>query len=171
MKVNGRLSFSLLIGLVISACAFAAQEQSYPTRAVRLVAPSSTGGGTDITARIIAPKLGEHLRHQIIVENRPGAATMIGSEIVARSLPDGYTLMLCSTPLATNPAIHKKMPYDALRDFAPITQIVSMPNMLVSHPSLPVRSVKQLIAFAKSRPGRITSESSRPLEPLGRLSI
>jgi tripartite-type tricarboxylate transporter receptor subunit TctC len=122
--------------------------------------PSSPGGGTDITARIIAPKLGEGLRQQVVIENRAGAGTMIGTEVVARAAPDGYTLLLASTPLAINPAMYAKIPYDALRDFAAVTQVVSLPNLLVAHPSLPVRSVKELIAFAKSRPGQLTYASA-----------
>jgi tripartite-type tricarboxylate transporter receptor subunit TctC len=129
-------------------------------RAVRLVVPSSPGGGADITARIISPKLSEYLRQQVIVDNRAGAGTLIGGELVARAAPDGYTLLLGSTPMAINPAMYKKVSYDALRDFVPVTQIVSVPNLLIAHPSLPVKSVKELIAFAKSRPGRLTFASA-----------
>src|SRR3972149_8670876 len=101
--------------------------QSYPTRTGRLVVPSSPGGGADFTARVIAPKLSEYLRQQVVVENRAGAGTMIGGEVVARSAPDGYTLLLATAPLAINPAMYKKVPYDALRDFAPVTQVVALP--------------------------------------------
>jgi tripartite-type tricarboxylate transporter receptor subunit TctC len=147
-------------GAALLGCALAAHGQTYPMRAVRLVVPSSSGGGSDITARIIAPRLSEYLRQQVVVENRPGAGTMIGTEVVARSAPDGYTLLMASTPLAINPAMYQKVPYDALRDFAPITQVVSLPNLLISHPSLPVKTVKELIAFAASRPGRLTFASA-----------
>ena len=135
-------------------------QQNYPVRAVRLVVPSSPGGGTDITARIIAPKLGEYLGQQVVVENRPGAGTMIGGESVARAAPDGYTLLMGISTLAINPAMYRKVPYDALKDFAPISQVVALPNILVTHPSLPVKSVKELIAFAKSRPGQINFASA-----------
>jgi tripartite-type tricarboxylate transporter receptor subunit TctC len=141
-------------------CGAAQAQQNYPVRPVRLIVPSSPGGGTDITARIIAPKLGEYLGQQVVVENRPGAGTMIGGEAVARAAPDGYTLLMGISTLAINPAMYKRVPYDALRDFAPISQVVALPNMLVTHPSLPVKSVKELIAFAKARPGQINFASA-----------
>ena len=150
----------LWAGAALLGCTLAAYGQTYPARAVRLVVPSSPGGGSDITARIIAPRLSEYLRQQVIVDNRAGAGTMIGGELVARAAPDGYTLLLGSTPMAINPAMYKKVSYDALRDFVPVTQIVSVPNLLIAHPSLPVKSVKELIAFAKSRPGRLTFASA-----------
>jgi tripartite-type tricarboxylate transporter receptor subunit TctC len=144
---------SFIIGCVLAAGI--ASAQPYPTRPVRLVVPSAPGGGTDITARIIAPKLSELLGQQVIVENRAGAGTMIGGEVVARAAPDGYTLLMGISTLAINPAMYKKVLYDALKDFAPISQVVSLPNVLVTHPSLPVRTVKELIAFARARPGQI----------------
>jgi tripartite-type tricarboxylate transporter receptor subunit TctC len=129
-------------------------QQGWPVRAVRLVVPSAPGGGTDITARIIAPKLSEQLGQQVVVENRAGAGTMIGAEAVARAAPDGYTLLMGISTLAINPAVYRKVPYHALKDFAPVSQVVSLSNLLVTHPSLPVKSVKELIAFAKARPGQ-----------------
>ncbi len=150
----------LAIGATLLGCALAAQGQNYPTRAIRWVVPSSPGGGSDFTARIIAPKLSEYLRQQVVVENRGGANTMIGTEVVARAAPDGYTLLLVSAPFTINPAMYKKIPYDAMRDFAPITQAVSLPNILIAHPSLPVRTVKDLIAFATSRPGELSFASA-----------
>ena len=135
-------------------------QQPYPARPVRLVVPSAPGGGTDITARVMAPKLGEFLGQQVVVENRAGAGTMIGGEVVARAAPDGYTLLMGISTLAINPAMYKKVPYDALKDFAPITQAVSLPNILVTHPSLPVKTVKELIAFAKARPGQLQFASA-----------
>jgi len=150
----------LWAGAALLGCTLAAFGQTYPARAVRLVVPSSPGGGSDITARIIAPRLSEYLRQQVIVDNRAGAGTMIGGELVARAAPDGYTLLLGSTPMAINPAMYKKVSYDALRDFVPITQIVSVPNLLIAHPSLPVKTVQDLIALAKSRPGQLTFASA-----------
>ena len=147
-------------GAALLGCTLAAYGQTYPARAVRLVVPSSPGGGSDITARIIAPRLSEYLGQQVMVDNRAGAGTMIGGELAARAAPDGYTLLLGSTPMAINPAMYKKVSYDALRDFVPITQIVSVPNLLIAHPSLPVKSVTELIAFAKSRPGQLTFASA-----------
>lgn len=151
------------LGILLAAvalCGAAQAQQNYPVRPVRLIVPSSPGGGTDITARIIAPKLGEYLGQQVVVENRPGAGTMIGGEAVARAAPDGYTLLMGISTLAINPAMYKRVPYDALRDFAPISQVVALPNMLVTHPSLPVKSVRELIAFAKARPGQINFASA-----------
>ena len=157
-SVNRSIYSAALVAL-LSAASYVAStahaQQNYPVRPVRLVVPSSPGGGTDITARIIAPKLGEYLGQQVVVENRPGAGTMIGGEFVARAAPDGYTLLMGISTLAINPAMYKKVPYDALKDFAPISQVVALPNILVTHPSLPVKSVKELIAFARKRPGEI----------------
>jgi tripartite-type tricarboxylate transporter receptor subunit TctC len=138
----------------------AGAQPSYPAKPVRLVVPSAPGGGTDITARVMAPKLSEFLGQQVVVENRAGAGTMIGGEVVARSAPDGYTLLMGISTLAINPAMYKKVPYDALKDFAPVTQAVSLPNLLVVHPSLPVRTVKELVAFAKARPGQLQFASA-----------
>lgn len=140
--------------------AHALAQQGYPARPVRLIVPSSPGGGTDITARLIAPKLSEYLGQQVVVENRPGAGTMIGGEAAARAAPDGYTLLMGISTLAINPAIYKKVPYDALRDFVPISQAVSLSNILVTHPSLPPRNVRELIAFARARPGQINYASA-----------
>jgi len=157
-----RIDMPLLSVLVLSlaASSTAHAQQSYPARPIHLIVPSSPGGGTDITARLIAPKLSGELGHQVVIENRAGAGTMIGGELVARAAPDGYTLLMGISTLAINPAMYRKVPYDALKDFAPISQVVSLPNILVAHPSLPVRNVKDLIAFAKSRPREINFASA-----------
>jgi tripartite-type tricarboxylate transporter receptor subunit TctC len=144
---------------IFSAAAAVAFAQDYPTRPVRLVVASTPGGGTDISARLIAPKLSEYLGRQVVVENRPGATTMIGAEFVARSAPDGHTLLMGVSSLTINPYIQTKVPYDAAKDFAPISQVVVVPNLMVSHPSLPVRSATELIAFAKVRPGQLNFAS------------
>jgi tripartite-type tricarboxylate transporter receptor subunit TctC len=148
------LMLAMMFALALAGVPAQAQ-QPWPVRAVRLVVPSAPGGGTDITARIIAPKLSEQLGQQVVVENRAGAGTMIGGEVVARAAPDGYTLLMGISTLAINPSMYRKVPYDALKDFAPISQVVSLSNLLVTHPSLPVQSVKTLIAFARTRPGEI----------------
>jgi tripartite-type tricarboxylate transporter receptor subunit TctC len=150
----------ILLCAALAAVFSPAQAQQYPTKPVRLVVPAAPGGGTDITARIIAPKLSEQLGQQVVVENRAGAGTMIGSEAVARAAPDGYTLLMGISTLAINPAMYKKVPYDALKDFAPISQVVSLPNVLVTHPSLPVKTVKELVAFARARPGQLNYASA-----------
>jgi tripartite-type tricarboxylate transporter receptor subunit TctC len=160
--MNGLLGRCLLvaIGTVAMSTHDHSAAQSYPSRPVRLIVPSSPGGGSDITARLIAPKMSDAMGQQVVVDNRAGAATMIGTEAVARAAPDGYTLLMCSTPLAINPALYEKMSYNALRDFSPVTQIVSLPNLLVAHPSLPARSVKELVALSKSRPGELSFASA-----------
>jgi tripartite-type tricarboxylate transporter receptor subunit TctC len=148
------LSASLGAG---TQCVFA---QNYPNRVIRLVVPSSPGGGTDIIGRIIAQKLSEQLGQQVVVENRAGAGTIIGNEAVAKSAPDGYTLLMGLSTLAINPSMYAKLPYDALRDFAPISQAVSAPNILTLHPSVPAKTVKEFVVLAKAKPGSITFGSA-----------
>lgn len=129
--------------------------QAYPTRPVRLVVASSPGGGTDTSARIIAPKLSVLLGQQVVVENRPGAATLVGLEVVARSAPDGYTLLIGNSSMTILPSMSKSVRMDVIRGVTPITIAVSLPQILVSHPSLPAVTLKQLIAFARTRPGQL----------------
>jgi tripartite-type tricarboxylate transporter receptor subunit TctC len=150
----------LAIAMIAGVTASALAQQNYPTRPIRLVVPSAPGGGTDITARIMAPKLSEYMGQQVVVENRAGAATMIGGELVARAAPDGYTLLMGISTLAINPATYRKVPYDALKDLAPVSQVVALCNVLVTHPSLPVRNVKEFIAFARPRPGQLNFASA-----------
>ena len=135
-------------------------QSSYPMRPVRVIVPSSPGGGTDILARFVAPAFSERLGQTAVVDNRPGAGSIIGNDIVAKAPPDGYTVLMGISTLAILPAMHKKMPYDAMRDLATVTQVISAPNILVVHPSMPVKSVKELIAFAKKRPGEINYGSA-----------
>lgn len=144
----------------LAAAASGAFAQAYPVKPVRLVVPSSPGGGTDIVARILAPELSKRLGQQVVIENRAGAGTMIGIEVVAKSPADGYTLLMGLSTLAINSALYKKVPYDTMRDFAPITEAVSSPAILVVHPSVPVNSVKSLIAFARARPGQLNYASA-----------
>ncbi len=149
----------MFIGLA-GIAALAQAQSAYPTRAVRLIVPSAPGGGTDISARILAPQLTQFLGQQVVVENRAGAGTMIGGEAVARAAPDGYTLLMGISTLAINPAMYKKVSYDALKDLAPISQAVALSNVLVIHPSLPSHNLKEFIAFAKARPGQINFASA-----------
>ena len=147
--------------LVLTAALPSAWAQdSYPSRLVRIIVPTAPGGPSDVSARIIAQELTKRWGRQVVVDIRPGAGTIIGSEIVARAPPDGYTLLVSPSTLAINPASYKKMPYDALRDFAPITHTLIVPNLVVMHPSLPAKSVKDVIALAKARPGEILYGSS-----------
>ena len=134
--------------------------QAYPAKAIRVIVPSSPGGGTDILARVIAARLTEAWGQQVVVENRAGAGQMIGIELAAKAAPDGYSLLMAASTLAINPVMYKKVPYDALRDFAPITQAAALPNILVAHPSLPVKNVKELVALAKARPGQLVYASA-----------
>jgi tripartite-type tricarboxylate transporter receptor subunit TctC len=133
-----------------------AQAQSYPSRPVRFVVPYAPGGNTDMIARTLSQKATEGLGQSMVVENRGGAATLIGTELVAKSAADGYTLLLAtSTTLAINPHLYKKLPYDSIRDFAPVMLIARTPMVLVAHPSLPVKNIKELVALARQRPGQL----------------
>jgi tripartite-type tricarboxylate transporter receptor subunit TctC len=159
MKIR-RPASALLAAMFALYAGGAWAQAGYPVKPVRLVVPSAPGGGTDITARILAPKLSEALKQQVVVENRAGAGTMIGTDLVAKAPADGYTLLMGLSTLAINPAMYKKVPYDAVRDFAPISQVISAPNMLVVHPSVPVKTVKELIAFMRARPGQLNYASA-----------
>jgi tripartite-type tricarboxylate transporter receptor subunit TctC len=151
---------ALLATVTALAASGAIAQANYPNKPVRVVVPSSAGGGTDIIARIVAPRLSQSLGQQVVIDNRPGAGTMIGGEIVAKAPPDGYTLLMCVSTLATNPVIYRKVPYNAVTDFAPVTLVLTASNILVIHPSLPPRTVKELIAFAKARPGQLNFASA-----------
>lgn len=129
--------------------------QTYPSKPVRMIVPFAPGGGTDVIARQLAAGMSESLRRQVLVDNRAGANGIIGSEIVARAPADGYTLLFVSSPHSVNPSMHARLPYDTLRDFAPISLVATSPYILVVHPSLPVRSVKDLVALARKRPDQI----------------
>lgn len=145
----------LVTAACLSAFAGIAHGQNFPVRTIRIIVPFAPGGATDILGRLVAQKLIEGLGQQAIVENRAGGGTVIGTEIVAKSPPDGYTLLMSSTSTVTNPSLLRKLPFDTLRDFAAITQLVSSPNVLVIHPSLPVKSVRELIALARANPGQV----------------
>jgi len=154
----------LVVGATALACAASSAfaQSDYPSRAVRVVVPSSPGGGTDILTRRITPAFEKRLGQNVVIDNRPGAGSIIGNDIVAHSKPDGYTLLMGISTLAILPSTRKKLPYDALTDLAPITQAVAAPNILVVHPSLPVTTVKQLIAFAKKHPNQLDYASAGP---------
>jgi tripartite-type tricarboxylate transporter receptor subunit TctC len=144
---------------VLTAGAEAAD--TYPSKPIRFVVAFPPGGGTDLVARTIAPRLAERLAQQVVVDNRPGAGGNLGTEIVAKSAPDGYTMLMGSVgPLAINASLFARLPFDPLKDLAPVTLAASTPNILVVHPSLPVASVHELIALAKARPGAINFASS-----------
>lgn len=158
MKIRAVYAAAAVLGALLTT--LAAAQAPYPSKPVRMIVPSSPGGGADIIGRIVAPRLAERLGQQVVIENRAGAGTMIGTELVAKAPPDGYTVLMGVSTLATNPVIYKKVSYNALTDLAPITLVLSAPNMLVVHPSLPVKTVKELIWFAQARPGQLNFASA-----------
>ena len=160
-------SFARLVwgGALLAVCAGApnlcAAADAYPVRAVRIIAPFPPGSGVDIIARVTAQALTESLKQPFVVENRAGAGGTIGSEVAAKSVPDGYTLLLGNvSTLAIGPNLYRNLPYDPVRDFAPITHITSMSSVLLVHPSVPARSLKEFVAFARSKPRSLTYASA-----------
>ena len=159
MKIRCMALCAALIGA--SGAALAQGAAGFPSKPIRLVLPYPPGGGSDTIARPLAQRMSESLKQQVVVDNRGGASGNIGMEIAAKSPPDGHTIVFALTAqLAVNPALYRKIPYDPVRDFEPITLLASGPYILVVHPSLPVKSVKELIALARARPGQITYASS-----------
>jgi tripartite-type tricarboxylate transporter receptor subunit TctC len=149
---------SLIPALAAMLIAFGpAFAQTYPSKSIRIIVPAVPGGGTDILARLLSPRLTEIFGQTIIVDNRGGAFTNIGTEIVARSAPDGYTLLIATTPHAINPALFPKLPFDPINDFTMMSQLALTQTVLVVHPSLPATNVKEFIALAKARPGQLTA--------------
>ena len=151
----------LLSGMALMLACGAGWAQGYPAKTVRVIVPYPPGGGTDTIARPLAQKLTESFGQQVIIDNRGGAGGNVGMELAARAAPDGYTLVIGLTAqLAVNPALYRKLPYDPVKDYEPITLIGAGAYLLVVHPSLPVKDVKELVALAKARPGQITYASS-----------
>ena len=155
---------------VFIAMAGAARADDFPSKPIRLLVPYSPGGTTDVLGRILAQKFKDSLGQQVIVDNRPGAFETIAADIVAKSSPDGYTLGLFLSPYAVNPSVLKKMPYDTLRDFAPVTLVVIVPGVMVMHPGVSARSLQELVALAKAKPGSLNYASPGPLTS-GHLSM
>jgi tripartite-type tricarboxylate transporter receptor subunit TctC len=152
-------ALSSAIAILASVAAMPAISQTSPARPVRIVVPYTPGGGIDTVARSLAQRLTEQSGSPYLVENRPGAAGVLGAEIVARAAPDGHTLLASATEFSINPAV-RKLPYDPLKDFAPISQLASVQFILASHPSVPVKTARDVIALAKARPGQLTYGSS-----------
>ena len=153
--------------LCLATCAFClgyggAVAQSYPERAVRIISPFPAGGSVDFVGRLVAAKLPEFLGQQVVVENRSGASGNIGTEIVARAAPDGYTLLVNTTPLVSNAFLYRKLSYDPINDFAPVMLVSYSQSILAVHPSLPARSVKELLALARAKPGQLNYGSAGP---------
>lgn len=150
----------LIVALLLLPLSLHVAAQNYPSRPIRMVVPFAPGGGTDISARIVAEGLSQALNQTIVVDNRPGAGSVLGCEIVAKSAPDGYTLLLGNISMAFNAALYKKLPFDTLRDFIPVSLVTDQPNILVAHPSLAAKNFKEFIALARSQPGKLTYGSA-----------
>lgn len=160
--MNSIVYRAVLAGVLVSSPAWvrAADAPNYPSKSVRVIAPSSPGSGVDIVSRLVAQKLGANLGQQVMVENRAGAGGNLGAEVAAKAAPDGYTLFMATPSHAINPALYRKLNYDSIRDFAPIGLVMTGQYVLVAHPSLPAKSVKELIALARARPGQLNYASA-----------
>jgi tripartite-type tricarboxylate transporter receptor subunit TctC len=158
--MKAKQSLSALVVAVVMAATGEVGAQAYPTKSIRLVAPSAPGDAPDVIARLVAERLSGVLGQQVIVENRPGAGGVVGSEIVAKATPDGYTLIMGNAGShGINAAVYGKLPYDILKDFAPVSQIAIAPNIFVVNPGLPVHTIPEFIAYAKARPGQLSYAS------------
>jgi tripartite-type tricarboxylate transporter receptor subunit TctC len=151
---------ALLCGAVLAGVCGAAPAQSYPTRPIRILVGFTPGGTTDVVARVIAQKMSEQLRQSVVIDNRPGAGANIAAELAAKAAPDGYTILCVNPGLAISATLYAKLGYNALRDLAPVARIADSSHLLVVHPSLPARSVRELIALARARPGQLNFSSS-----------
>ncbi len=156
--MNRKITIALLTAIAAPAIieTAAAATRDYPVKPVRVIVPYAPGGGTDTTARILAQKLTDKWGESFVVDNRPGAAGIIGSDIVAKAAPDGYTLLVVAGAHAINPSLYAKLPYDTAKDFAPVAFLVTAPNILVVNSSIPATSLNELIALAKARPGQLS---------------
>ena len=159
MKSNNYIIFSICAAALIAGSGVLL-AQEFPAKAIRVVVPFPPGGGTDYMGRVVMQKVGESLGTTVVIDNRGGAGSSIGTEIVARSPADGYTVLIISGAHAINPSIYAKLPYDSVRDFAPVTMFASGPALLVVHPTVPAKSVKELIALARARPGQLNYASA-----------
>lgn len=163
MRFDVRLAvFATVLGIGAQAAPVSAQQSgtgAYPVKPIRLIVPLAPGGPSDILGRAMAQKLTEVMKQTVFVDNRPGAGGTLGADITAKSPPDGYTMILVSTSYAINASLYPKLPYDTLKDLAPVTMLASAPYIFAVHPALPVRSMKELIALAKSRPGQLNYAS------------
>jgi len=156
MRFHRRLLYTLLTAFLAAA----AQAQTYPTRTIRVLVGFTPGGTTDVVARVIAQKLSEQLKQSVVIDNRPGAGANIAAELAAKSPPDGYTLLAVNPGLAISATLYSKLGYNAQRDLAPVARLADSSHLLILHPSIPARSVKELVAFARMRPGQLNYSSS-----------
>src|SRR5262245_34758277 len=159
------LTHAAIAAAALLAPAHDAAPQAFPGKMVRLVIPFPVGGSSDANARIIGPYLSERWKQQVIVDPRPGAATVVGSDHVAKSAPDGHTLVIISTQVVQRPATFAKLPYDPYKDIGPITRITISPQAIVAHPSLPAKSIKELVALARARPGELNMGTAGTVLP------
>ena len=154
--------------VAVTACAWAlwtgaaCAQDKYPSRPIRLVIPFAPGGGSDVTARLLGPRVAERLGQPVVIDNRPAASGVVGADIVAKAVPDGYTLLGTTVTFVINGTLQKGLPYDAFKDFTPITQVIVSPFGLLLHPSIPAKTVKELIAYARANPGKLLYGSSGP---------
>ena len=148
------------IGLLALAACSASAAETYPSRPLRFILPYPPGGGNDFVARVLATRLAESIRQQVVIDNRGGAHGIIATELTAKAPPDGYTIFMGGTGHAINPYMYKKLPYDSVKDFAPVSLVAVAPNILVVHPSVPAASIRELIALAKSKPGTLSFGSA-----------
>lgn len=156
-RVGGVIALALALsaGLTVDAAA-----QGYPSRPIRLIVPQSAGGSTDLITRVVSQRMADALGQSIVVDNRPGSGSINGTEIVVNAAPDGHTLLAVAGSFTINPAIRKQLPFDPIRDFAPIALVATLPHIVIVHPSVPVRSIQELIAMAKAKPGEINVATS-----------
>ena len=165
-----RFLSAIMAGLALLAPGVS-HSQAYPSKPVRLIVPYAAGGPVDSMGRLLAPRLVEIWGQQIVIDNRAGANSIVGSEVAARAAPDGYNLVLISASFTVNATLYPKLPFDPIRDFTPITLVASGPGLLVTHPSLPVRNLKELIAFAKAKPGALSFGSAGSGAPTSHLGM
>ena len=155
-----KLATATVTALALAASLSTARAAEFPSRPVRIIVPSTPGGALDVLARLLAPRLTARWGQQIVVDNRAGAGGVVGSEIAAKAGPDGHTLLMVASGYTANPFLYSKLPYDTPKDFAPVTVVGWAPNVLVVHPQVPARSVKELVALAKEKPGQLNFASS-----------
>ena len=157
-----RHALSAIVFVIAASSSCSALAQTYPTKPIRLVVPFAPGGGTDVTARYMAAKLSERLGHAVVVDNRPAASGVVGADLVAKANPDGHTVLVVSVTFVISSALQKGLPYDGVKDFAPITLLIASPLGLMLHPSVPAKTVKEFVAHAKANPGKLNYGSSGP---------
>jgi tripartite-type tricarboxylate transporter receptor subunit TctC len=160
MRACGAMAIALVAFAYVGTATVSAQQ--YPSKPIRIVVPFAPGGGTDILTRVMLPRLTEAVKQQIIVDNRPGAGSQIGTDVVAKAPPDGYSLLMVDTAFMTNPSLYSKLPYDSVKDFTPVSLTATAPVIMIVHPSVPVRTVKELVALARAQPGALNFASGGP---------